>query len=36
VLIDYNKKGKGNLVISYSSLAELDGILNKLGHQSDE
>lgn len=30
VLINYNKKGKGNLVISYTSLDELDGILQKL------
>lgn len=30
VIIDYNKKGKGCLTINYSSLAELDGILNKL------
>lgn len=30
VEINYNKKGKGNLVISYSSLDELDSILNKL------
>lgn len=30
VLIDYNKKGKGSLVINYSSLSELDGILDKL------
>ncbi len=30
VSIDYNKKGKGNLVINYSSLSELDGILDKL------
>ncbi len=30
VEINYNKKGKGNLVISYSSLDELEGILNKL------
>jgi len=30
VLINYNKKGKGNLVISYTNLDELDGILQKL------
>lgn len=30
VQIDYNKKGKGSLVINYSSLSELDGILAKL------
>ncbi len=30
VEINYNKKGKGNLVISYSSLDELEGILSKL------
>lgn len=30
VQIDYNKKGKGSLVINYSSLNELDGILAKL------
>lgn len=30
VVIDYNKKGKGSLTISYSSLSELDGILGKL------
>ncbi|WP_019676219.1 ParB/RepB/Spo0J family partition protein [Arsukibacterium perlucidum] len=30
VQIMYNKKGKGNLVINYSSLAELDGILAKM------
>ncbi|MDM1247970.1 ParB/RepB/Spo0J family partition protein [Acinetobacter sichuanensis] len=28
VKIDYNKQGKGKLVISYNSLDELDGILN--------
>ena len=31
VAISYNKKGKGELVINYSSLPELDGILQKLG-----
>lgn len=30
VQIAYNKKGKGSLVINYSSLNELDGILDKL------
>lgn len=28
VKIDYNKQGKGKLVIHYHSLDELDGILN--------
>ena len=36
VEINYNKKGKGNLVISYSSLDELEGILNKLQSESSE
>ncbi|WP_337880911.1 ParB/RepB/Spo0J family partition protein [Rheinheimera sp.] len=36
VLINYNKKGKGNLVISYTSLDELDGILQKLQAGSAE
>ena len=31
VSIHYNRKGKGELVINYSSLPELDGILAKLG-----
>jgi ParB family chromosome partitioning protein len=31
VSISYNRKGKGELVINYSSLPELDGILHKLG-----
>jgi len=31
VNINYNRKGKGELVINYSSLPELDGILHKLG-----
>jgi ParB family chromosome partitioning protein len=31
VQISYSKKGKGELVIGYSNLAELDGILAKLG-----
>ncbi|NLZ85940.1 MAG: chromosome partitioning protein, partial [Gammaproteobacteria bacterium] len=30
VKIDYNKQGKGKLVISYHSLEELDGILSIL------
>ncbi|KPV96178.1 putative chromosome-partitioning protein ParB [Pseudoalteromonas sp. P1-9] len=30
VEIDYNQKGKGKLVISYTSLDELDGILEKI------
>ncbi len=34
VEINYNKKGKGNLVISYSSLDELEGILSKLQSES--
>ncbi len=36
VEINYNKKGKGNLVISYSSLDELEGILNKLQSEHSE
>ncbi|KOO58777.1 chromosome partitioning protein ParB [Rheinheimera sp. KL1] len=36
VEINYNKKGKGNLVISYSSLDELEGILNKLQSEYSE
>jgi ParB family chromosome partitioning protein len=36
VEINYNKKGKGNLVISYSSLDELEGILSKLQSQDSE
>lgn len=35
VSIDYNKKGKGELVISYSNLAELEGILSQLGLSSE-
>ncbi|RLA05056.1 MAG: chromosome partitioning protein ParB [Gammaproteobacteria bacterium] len=31
VQIQYNKKGKGKLVIQYASLDELDGILGKMG-----
>ncbi|NMP17829.1 ParB/RepB/Spo0J family partition protein [Thalassotalea sp. Y01] len=30
VAIKHNKKGKGQMVISYASLAELDGILSKI------
>ena len=36
VSISYNRKGKGDLVISYSSLSELDGILSQLGFATDE
>lgn len=36
VLINYNKKGKGSLVISYASLDELDGILEKLQNSEHE
>jgi ParB family chromosome partitioning protein len=36
VEINYNKKGKGNLVISYSSLDELEGILSKLQSEDSE
>lgn len=36
VQIMYNKKGKGNLVINYSSLAELDGILAKMQISGDD
>ncbi len=36
VSISYNRKGKGDLVISYSSLSELDGILSQLGFAADE
>jgi ParB family chromosome partitioning protein len=35
VKIEYNKKGKGKLVIAYSSLDELDGILNKMGSTTE-
>lgn len=35
VQVLYNKKGKGNLIISYSSLDELDGIINKLELEQD-
>ena len=30
VTIKHNKKGKGQMVISYASLEELDGILSKI------
>jgi ParB family chromosome partitioning protein len=36
VHISYSKKGKGELVIGYSNLAELDGILAKLGMAATE
>jgi ParB family chromosome partitioning protein len=36
VHISYSKKGKGELVIGYSNLAELDGILAQLGVSSAE
>lgn len=36
VHIAYNKKGKGNLVIGYSNLDELDGILARLGEGRTE
>lgn len=36
VQISYSKKGKGELVIGYSNLAELDGILAKLGVAESE
>ena len=36
VQIDYNKKGKGSLLISYNSLDELDGILQKLTAQQND
>jgi len=36
VQISYSKKGKGELVIGYSNLAELDGILAKLGVTTTE
>ncbi|WP_027670549.1 ParB/RepB/Spo0J family partition protein [Rheinheimera baltica] len=35
VQISYNNKGKGKLEINYSSLAELDGIINKLNITED-
>lgn len=36
VQISYSKKGKGELVIGYSNLDELDGILKKIGLDSME
>ena len=36
VEINYNKKGKGNLVISYTNLEELDGILNRINAENSE
>ncbi len=36
VQIQYNKKGKGNLMIAYNSLDELDGILTKLAPEANE
>ena len=36
VSISYNRKGRGELVINYSSLPELDGILHKLGLSETE
>ena len=35
VQIRHTKKGTGKLVISYSSLDELDGILSKMGYQKE-
>lgn len=35
VQIRHTKKGTGKLVISYSSLDELDGILSKMGYQEE-
>lgn len=35
VEISYNRKGKGKLVISYSSLDELDGIISHIGPDKD-
>ena len=35
VKITHNRKGKGKLVIQYSSLEELDGILGKMGASSE-
>jgi len=34
VEINYNKKGKGKLVVSYTNLDELDGILNRINHDN--
>lgn len=36
VEINYNKKGKGNLVISYTNLEELDGILSRINAENSE
>ncbi|MGO2374266.1 ParB/RepB/Spo0J family partition protein [Pseudoalteromonas sp. KG3] len=36
VEINYNKKGKGNLVISYTNLEELDGILSRINAENFE
>jgi len=35
VQIRHSKKGAGKLVISYSSLDELDGILSKMGYREE-
>jgi ParB family chromosome partitioning protein len=35
VQIRHSKKGAGKLVISYSSLDELDGILSKMGYKEE-
>ena len=35
VEINYNQKGKGKLVISYTNLDELDGILNKINQDNN-
>lgn len=36
VEINYNAKGKGKLVISYTNLDELDGILNLINHSNTD
>ncbi|MCQ8891655.1 ParB/RepB/Spo0J family partition protein [Pseudoalteromonas carrageenovora] len=36
VEINYNKKGKGKLVISYTNLDELDGILNRINQDNTQ
>ncbi|MEQ2352316.1 ParB/RepB/Spo0J family partition protein [Pseudoalteromonas piscicida] len=36
VEINYNAKGKGKLVISYTNLDELDGILNRINHSNTD
>ena len=36
VEINYNKKGKGNLVISYTNLDELDGILSRINAENSK